>query len=122
MNENRQQNGATPLQSNLLRLSERREIAIYLRDGAAWVADFNDGRGELYTAGAWCGMGGSRMLAHAQRRCEVETISPLPDEVVQRIESLHRRMEKAVVGPALRRALAILVAVFRHPGSSVQPY
>ena len=110
MNKNREQNGAVPLHGNLLRLSERREIAIYLRDGAAWVADFNNGRVELFIASAWYSMGGGRRLAHAQRRGEVETISPLPEAVVQRIEALHQRMEEPVVEPAVRRALAAMLA------------
>ena len=122
MNTNRKQNGAVPLQGSLLRLSERREIAIYLRDGAAWVADFNNERGELFFASAWYSMGGGRMLAHTQRRGEVETISPLPEAVVQRIEALHQRMARPVIGSAVRRALVSLVAAFRHPRSSVQPY
>lgn len=74
MNTNRERNSAVALQGNLLRLSERREIAIYLHDGTVSIADFNDGRGELDTAGALCGMGGNRLLAHAQRWCGVETI------------------------------------------------
>ena len=119
---NQEQNRATGLHGNLLRLSERRKIAIYLRDSAAWVADFNNGRVELFTASAWYSMSGGRMLAHAQRRDEVETISPLPEEVVQRIESLHRRMEAPTDGPAVRRLLVAMFAVFRHPRSSVQPY
>lgn len=128
MKTNREQNGTVPLQGNLLRLSGRREIAIYLRDGAAWVADFNNGRGEPFSASAWYsmyGMSGGRMLVHSQRRGEVETISPLPEEVVQRIEALHQRNQRIarpVIGPAVRRALASLVAVFRHLRSSVQPY
>ena len=119
---NQEQSRATALHGNLLRLSERREIAIYLRDGAAWVADFNNGQVELFTASAWYSMSAGRMLALAQRREEVETISPLPEEVVQRIESLHRRMEAPTVGPAVRRMLVAMLAVFRHPRSSVQPY
>ena len=123
MNTHQEQIGTTPPQGNLLRLSERREIAIYLREGAAWVADFNNGRVEFSIASAWCSMGGGGgMLAHALRRGEIEIVSPLPDEVVQRIESLHRRMEKPTVGPAVRRALAALVAGFRHRALPVQPY
>ena len=33
------------LQGQLLRHSERREVAIFLRDGVLWVADFIDARG-----------------------------------------------------------------------------
>ena len=122
MNTSRELNGAIPIQGNLLRLSERREIAIYLRDGCAWVADFNNGRDALYIASAWYSMGGGRMLAHAQRRDKVETVSPLPEDVVRRIESLHRRMEAPTVGPAVWRVLAAILAVFCHPKSSIQPY
>lgn len=120
MNTNQEQIGTIPLQGNLLRLSERRVIAIYLREGAAWVADFNNGRVELFIASAWYSMGSGRMLAHALRRGEVETISPLPEEVVQRIETLHQRAAEPVIGPAIRKALVMLAAVFRHPRSSVQ--
>lgn len=122
MNTNLEPNGATRINGNLLRLSERREIAIYLRDGAAWVADFNNGGCEIFIASAWYSMSGGRMLARAQRRGEVETISPLPEAVVPRIEALHQRMARPVIGPAVRRALASLVAAFRHSRSSVQPY
>ena len=122
MNTNQEPNDIASIQGNLLRLSERREIAIYLRDGAAWVADFNNGLGTLYIASAWYSMGGGRVLAHAQRRGEVETVSPLPEEVARRIESLHRRMEAPTVGPAVRRVLIAMLTVFRHPRSSVQPY
>ena len=34
----------------ILRRSERRETAIYLRDGVLWVADFVDGDGQLVDA------------------------------------------------------------------------
>lgn len=122
MKTNREQNGTVPLQGNLLRLSGRREIAIYLRDGAAWVADFENGRGELLIASAWYGTGGGRRLAGAQRRGEVETISPLAVETARRIEALHRHREEPIVGPAVRRALATLVAGFRHRALPVQPY
>jgi hypothetical protein len=35
------------IQGQLLRRSERREVAIYLRDGQLWIADFIDGVGAL---------------------------------------------------------------------------
>jgi hypothetical protein len=34
-----------PIQGQLLRLSERREVAIYLRNDTLWIADFIDGHG-----------------------------------------------------------------------------
>jgi hypothetical protein len=118
MNTTRECTSASPIQGSLLRLSEHREVAIYLREGAAWVADFNNGRAELHSASAWYTTGDGRMLVHAQRRDVVETISPLPDEVARRIESLHRRMEEPTVGPAVQLALATMLGVFRHPRSS----
>jgi len=36
---------SSPIQGQLLRQSERREVAIYLRDGQLWIADFIDGIG-----------------------------------------------------------------------------
>lgn len=122
MNSTRESSSARPIEGNLLRLGERREVAIYLRDGIAWVAEFNNGRASLCTPGEWYSSSGGRALIQAQRRDAVETISPLPAGVVQRIESLHRHMEEPVVGPAVRRALVAMLAVFRHPRSSVQPY
>lgn len=121
MNAKREQNGATPPQGNLLRFPGGREIAIYLRDGAAWVAYFNNGCAALHIAGAWYSTGNGRMLAHAQRRGEVEIISPLPDEVIPRIEALHRRAAEPVMGPALRRVFAMLAAVVRNGQSKVRP-
>lgn len=122
MNTTQECASASPIQGSLLRLSERREVAIYLRGGAGWVADFNNSRATLHSVSEWCSLGSGRALVHTQRRSAVEPISPLPDEVVRRIESLHRRMEEPTVGPAVRSALAAMLAVFRHPRSSVQPY
>ena len=102
------------VQGSLLRLSERHEVAIYLREGAGWVADFHDGCATLHSVSEWHGSGSGRMLVHAQRRDAVETISPLPDEVVQRIESLHRRMEEPTAGPFVQNLLAALAVCLRR--------
>lgn len=99
------------LPGNLLRLGERREIAIYLRDGTTWIADFQDGRGEIFTVGAWFSLNnGGRGLGPAQRRLVSESVTPLPEEVVERIEHLHRRtvMSNGCLG--MSWALATLVA------------
>jgi hypothetical protein len=116
MNTNRHQNCANPLHGNLLQLSERHQIAIYLRNGAAWVAEFNSGRVRLFIASAWYATSGGRTLAHAQRRGEVKIISPLPEEVTQRLECLHRHLAESTVAPAVWRALAGLLATFRRLG------
>jgi hypothetical protein len=114
MNTTRQCTSASPLQGSLLRLSERREVAIYLREGAGWVADFHDGHATLHSVSEWYSNGSGRMLVHAQRRNAVEPISPLPHEVVRRIESLHRRVEEPTVGPLARKTLAALAACLRR--------
>jgi hypothetical protein len=47
MNINRENRLASSIQGQLLRLNERREVAIYLRDSYLWVGDFIDGHAEL---------------------------------------------------------------------------
>ena len=108
MNTNPERNG--PLSGNVLRLGERREIAIYLRNGTAWVAEFKDGRGELVTVGTWFSLNqGGRVL----RRMDLESITPLPEDIAERIERLHLRMEKQNDVQAMPRALAALVSGLR---------
>jgi hypothetical protein len=93
-----------------MRLGNQREIAIHLRDGMAWVADFRGERGELSTAGAWFAHNQDRW---ALRRATLHAVTPLPADIVQRIENLHRHMTQPSVGPALPRALAPLVEGLR---------
>jgi len=44
MDTNPESESAISVQGQLLRLSERREVAIYLRKDALWIADFIDPR------------------------------------------------------------------------------
>jgi len=78
------------IQGQLLRRSERREVAIYLRDGKLWIADFVDGIGELIDPAAWfrfnCGTPWAR---RAHRRMLFESATPLSAELAARIERLH---------------------------------
>jgi len=74
------------MDGNLLRLGETREIAIYRRNGAAWVADFRGKRGELFTVGEWFALNGG---GAALRRAGRESIDPLPADVIDKIERLH---------------------------------
>jgi hypothetical protein len=79
------------IQGQLLRLSERREVAIFLRDGALWVADFVDGQGALIDATTWFRFNcGALSTAHARRRMVLESATPPSEELVERIERLHR--------------------------------
>lgn len=107
---NTSQNTADPFHGNLVRLSKRREIAIYVHDGTAWVADFKDGHGEISTAGAWFARNQDRW---ALRRAALDAVAPLPSDIVQRIENLHRRMAQPSVAPAPLRALVALVRKLR---------
>ena len=79
------------IQGQLLRLSARREVAIYLRDGTLWVADFVDGHGELFEPEIWFRFNcGSPEAGLARRRTLLESGLPLSPDIVIKIESLHR--------------------------------
>ena len=81
----------------ILRRSERRETAIYLRDGVLWVADFVDGRGYLIDAESWLRFNCGGASAQARHRMALESASPVADELAERIEALHRT--RAAVEP-----------------------
>ena len=88
-----QRERSSPLQGQVLRRNERREVAIFLHDNALWVADFIDGQGELVDAVTWfrfnCGAAAS---AQARRRMALESALPLSDDLVARIEALRREV------------------------------
>jgi hypothetical protein len=76
----------------IIRRSERRETAIYLRDGTLWVADFFDGRGQVADAGSWLRFNCGRASEQARWRMALESASPVSDELADRIEALHQAM------------------------------
>lgn len=83
-------NSADPsFQGQILRRSRRREVAIFLRDGELWVADFIDGHGTLVDAATWvrfnCAAGPS---GSASRRMALEAAAPLSGELLERIQRL----------------------------------
>ena len=89
MNVPRKYRGTGPIQGQLLRQNKRREVAIFLRDGVLWVADFIDGQGELVEATTWFRFNCATPLAtHARWRMAVESATPLSEDLVQRIECL----------------------------------
>ena len=104
-------------------MSERREVAIYLRNDRLWVADFIDGRGELIDAITWfrfnCGT-----HAQARRRMVLESGIPLSAQIMARIEHLHGSPEvrkrspagrfRAVVDTSRRHLAALLLKPFRR--------
>ena len=74
-----------------MRLSHRREVAIYLRGEALWIADFVDGRGELIDASTWLRFNcASASASEMMRRMMMESAMPLSAELVDRVERLHR--------------------------------
>ena len=82
------------IQGQLLRLSERREVAIYLRDGTLWVADFIDGDGELVEAKAWFRFNcGTHATYHARRRMVREAAIPISGKLIAKIERLHQPID-----------------------------
>jgi hypothetical protein len=83
------QGASRSMQGQLLRQSERREVAIFLRDGALWVADFVDGDGQLIEATTWFRFNcGTHATPQARRRMVLESAVPLSADLVDRIERL----------------------------------
>lgn len=79
------------IQGQILRISRHRVVAIYLRQGSIWVADFIDGRGALVDVSTWFRFNcGTRANRHALRRMALESAVPLSEELVERIQALHR--------------------------------
>ncbi len=111
------------MDGNLLRLSETREIAIYRRNSAAWVADFRGGRGELFTAGEWFALNGR---GTALRRAGCEPIDPLPADVIEKIKRLHDAEDRTSLfapGARLRDRLVRFYRAFscRAPAVALGP-
>ena len=75
----------------MLRLSEHHAVAIYLRDGQMWVADFIDGQGTLVDATTWFRFNcGTYANSHALRRMAIESATPISSVLAERIDALHR--------------------------------
>ena len=53
MNAQREDCSPSAITGNILHSSERHTVAIYRRDGQCWVANFQDGCGELTDAASW---------------------------------------------------------------------
>ncbi len=79
------------IQGQMLRLGEHHAVAIYLRDGQMWVADFIDGQGTLVDATTWFRFNcGTLANSHALRRMAIESATPIPSVLSERIDALHR--------------------------------
>ena len=111
------------IQGQLLRMSEHRAVAIYLREGSTWVADFVDGQGVLVDVDTWFRFNcGSLANPYVARRIALESALPLPAELVARIEALHHATEpfsprtpvrwmNAIFALLPRGRMAMLIAV-----------
>jgi hypothetical protein len=100
------------IQGQLLRLSEHRAVAIYLREGSTWVADFVDGQGVLVDVDTWFRFNcGTLANAHASRRIARESAMPLSADLIARIESLHHATV-ARRGRTLDRLFDVISATF----------
>ena len=113
MNGNRGRDEAAVPNGSLLRLSEECEVAIYQRDGVAWIADFRGARAELFTACEWFALNGHGSLV---RRAGPASIVPLPARLVERIERLHGAKDRAPLA-----ALGAQLARFCHELSCRAP-
>lgn len=84
--EDREQHG---LQGQVLRRSRRREVAIFLRDGRLWIADFIDGQGALVDAATWFRFNcPAEPSESAYRRMTLESAEPISGDLVRKIERL----------------------------------
>jgi len=80
---------AGTMHGQVLRRTERREVAIFLRDGALWVADFVDGHGHLFDAVTWFRFNCAAVsLTEGERRMLLESAAPISPELTARIEQL----------------------------------
>ena len=107
---------AHSIQGQLLRQSERREVAIFLHDGALWVADFVDGQGQLIDATTWFRFNcGALSTSHARRRMVLESAVPLSAALVAKIERLPRpaAMQQSSAPAHLFKALFTRLALSR---------
>jgi hypothetical protein len=102
------------IQGQMLRLSEHRSVAIYLRDGVMWVADFVDGHGELVNANTWFRFNcGALANSHARRRMALESAMPISLELGERIEALHGAAASGGRRSPMRAAKAFIAGLGR---------
>jgi len=106
---------ASPLsiRGQLLRRSEHRAVAIYLRGDSTWVADFVDGHGVLVDVNTWFRFNcGTPANGHVSRRIALESAIPLSSELIAQIEALHREFERSQ-NRSVPDAFAIAASTFQ---------
>ena len=94
-------------------MGEGHEVAIYTRDGAFWVAEFKDGRGELLNAATFFRFHAG-VLRYRNRRhaATLESAMTLTPELLERIEGLHQQFD-AHNARILDVSVAVVAAVMR---------
>jgi hypothetical protein len=77
-----------------IQLAENHVVAMYSRNGQAWVAVFVDGHGELMDPGSWFrSRYGMPFMSKSLRRIAMHDATPLSASMIERIERLHRQSE-----------------------------
>jgi hypothetical protein len=85
---------APSIEGHMIDLDPGHTIAVYVRNGACWVADFHSGRGELHDASAWFRFhAGGLRYCHNRRLAALKSTVPLIPEMLEKIERLHRASE-----------------------------
>jgi hypothetical protein len=101
------------IDGHLLQLGEGHEVAIYTRDGMCWVAEFKDGRGELFNAGTFFRFhAGVLRYSHRPYAVACASATVLTPEALERIERLHQQLE-ARDARMLGAGMAIVASVMR---------
>lgn len=82
------------LSGHMIDLGAEHSIAIYVRNGVCWVAEFRYGRGEFTCASEWFRFhAGALRYCHNRRAAALKSAMPLTLEMLHRIERLHRQSE-----------------------------
>jgi hypothetical protein len=98
------------IKGQMLRLSEHHAVAIYLREGILWVADFAEDQGVLVDANTWFRFNcGNLANSHSLRRMALESAMPISSEFGFRIEALHAA-DISRRGRSLTELVALVVA------------
>jgi hypothetical protein len=95
---------------NTMQLGDRHSIAIHHRDGRCWVAEFHEGRGELVDAASWFrSYLGALRYSHGRRLAALATLQPMTQDVIDRVEALHREAGRrdAAIAPIFEAVLSM---------------
>jgi|SRR5450631_452124 hypothetical protein len=94
MNTHLKNSPPSAVNGRLLRWGERHAVAIYTRDGVCWVAEFRDGCGELIDATTFFHFhAGTLRHADGRRAAALESATALTQELLEKIEGLHRQAD-----------------------------